>query len=455
MNLSAVSEFLILVALVLLNAFFASAEVAIAQMRKARLKQLIEAGNGTARVLERLVENSTRTLTTLQLGTTCAQLLAAATAIAVFLPGLSIVLQSTGLNPSASEWMGLALIILALVVVILLFGRMVPQTLALRYAEPVALALARPLDWTAALLGPFVWLMVKIFNLIVHPLGGDERDSLTLITEEEIKTIVDAGEEGGVLEEDEKEMIYSIFEFGDTLVREVMVPRIDVIAVEAATPIREALDVIIQAGHSRVPVYQDTIDNIIGLLYAKDLLAYLRDGRTGVRLQDVVRQTYFIPEAKKVDELLEELQKQRTHMAVVVDEYGGIAGLVTIEDILEEIVGEIQDEYDAVEDPLVEAINPNEYIMNARINLDDVSHLLNVTLPTESGDTLGGFIYSQLGKVPAAGEKLQFGDLRLEVLSVSGRRIGKVRVLRELPLHPANATSATSATSKTSQESHP
>jgi len=289
-------------------------------------------------------------------------------------------------------------------------------------------------------------LMVKIFNLIVHPLGGDERDSLTLITEEEIKTIVDAGEEGGVLEEDEKEMIYSIFEFGDTLVREVMVPRIDVIAVEAATPIREALDVIIQAGHSRVPVYQDTIDNIIGLLYAKDLLAYLRDGRTGVRLQDVVRQTYFIPEAKKVDELLEELQKQRTHMAVVVDEYGGIAGLVTIEDILEEIVGEIQDEYDAVEDPLVEAINPDEYIMNARINLDDVSHLLNVTLPAESGDTLGGFIYSQLGKVPAAGEKLQFGDLRLEVLSVSGRRIGKVRVLRELPLRPADATS---------QESHP
>ncbi len=431
MNVSFVGELVILAALLLFNAFFASAEVAIAQMRKARLKQLIEAGHGTARVLERLVENSTRTLTTLQLGTSLAQLLAATTAVAVFLPGLTAALQRMGLSAAYSGWIALALITLGLVSIILIFGRMLPQTLGLHHSEPVALALARPLDGIAILFSPFVWLLVNVFNLIARPLGGDERNTLTLITEEEIKTIVDAGEEGGVLEEDEKEMIYSIFEFGDTLAREVMVPRIDIVAVEAATPIPEALNVVIQAGHSRVPVYQDTTDNIIGLLYAKDLLAYLRDGRTDVALQNIVRPAYFVPEAKKVDELLEELQKQRTHMAVVVDEYGGVAGLVTVEDILEEIVGEIQDEYDAIEEPLLEQIGPDDYMMNARVSLDDVSHLFNITLPIESGDTLGGFIYSQLGKVPAAGEKLRFGDLYMEVESVSGRRIDKVRVRRE------------------------
>jgi magnesium and cobalt exporter, CNNM family len=436
MNVSAIGELVILLALILLNAFFASAEVAIAQMRKARLKQLVEAGSGTARVLERLVENSTRTLTTLQLGATFAQLLAAATAIVVFLPELSAALHRPGLSLTLSQWLGLAVIVLGLAAAIVVLGRLVPQTLALRYAEPLALALARPLDWAAALLSPLVWVLVKLFNIIVKPFGGAARDSLTLITEEEIKTIVDAGEEGGVIEKDEKAMIYSIFEFGDTLVREVMVPRIDVVAVEAATPICDALDVIIQAGHSRVPVYQDTIDNIIGLLYAKDLLAYLRDERADVPLQNVVRPAYFVPEAKKVDELLEELQKQRTHMAIVVDEYGGVAGLVTIEDILEEIVGEIQDEYDAVEEPLVESVSANEYIMNARVNLDDVSQLLDVTLPAESGDTLGGFIYSQLGKVPAAGDKVRFGDLSMEVMSVAARRIGKVRVRREPPASP-------------------
>ncbi len=433
MSISAIGELVILLALILLNAFFASAEVAIAQMRKARLKQLVEAGSGTARVLERLVENSTRTLTTLQLGATFAQLLAAATAIVVFLPELSAALHQAGLGLTLSEWLGLALIVLGLAAAIMVLGRLVPQTVALRYAEPVALALARPLDWTATLLSPLVWVLVKLFNIIAKPFGGAARDSLTLITEEEIKTIVDAGEEGGVIEKDEKAMIYSIFEFGDTLVREVMVPRIDMVAIEAATPICDALDVIIQAGHSRVPVYEDTIDNIIGLLYAKDLLAYLRDNRTDLPLQKVVRPAYFVPEAKKVDELLEELQKQRTHMAVVVDEYGGVAGLVTIEDILEEIVGEIQDEYDAAEEPLVEPVSAGEYIMDARASLDDVSQLLDVTLPAESGDTLGGFIYSQLGRVPAAGDKLRFGDLHLEVMSVAARRIGKVRVRRELP----------------------
>jgi putative hemolysin len=256
-----------------------------------------------------------------------------------------------------------------------------------------------------------------------------------LVTEEEIKTVVDAGEEGGVLEEEEKEMIYSIFELGDTLTREVMVPRIDVVAIDAATPLPQAADLVIQATHSRVPVYQDTIDNVIGVLYAKDLLRVLRVGNLSTSLSQIVRPAYFVPEAKKVDELLEELQKRRVHVAIVVDEYGGVAGLVTIEDILEEIVGEIQDEYDA-EEPMFQQEAEGNYIFNARANLDDVSQLLAVQLPSEDYDTLGGFLYTQFGHVPNAGEQLRFNGLVIEVLTVSGRRIGQVRVRREHPPTP-------------------
>jgi CBS domain containing-hemolysin-like protein len=247
-----------------------------------------------------------------------------------------------------------------------------------------------------------------------------------------LRFLLHASEEEAVIEDEEKEMIASIFEFSDKLVREVMVPRIDVAAVELDTPMLQALDVILRAGHSRIPVYRDSIDNVQGVLYAKDLLKYLRDGRTETPLGKVLRPAYFIPESKKVDELLQELQQRKVHIAVVVDEYGGTAGLVTIEDLLEEIVGEIQDEYDA-EEPTVEAVDTNEYLFDARVPIDEVNKLLGVELPSEGGDTLGGFIYSQLGKVPALGDRIEFENAVIEVLSVSGRRIKQVRATVTTP----------------------
>jgi CBS domain containing-hemolysin-like protein len=255
---------------------------------------------------------------------------------------------------------------------------------------------------------------------------------MPFVTQDEIKAMVDAGEEGGVIEENEKEMIYSIFEFGDTLAREVMVPRIDIVAVDAETPLLQALDVIMKEGHSRIPVYQGTIDNIIGLLYAKDLLVYRKEGKHNVPLTSILRPAYFVPETKKVDDLLRELQARRVHMAIVVDEYGGTAGLVTVEDLLEEIVGEIQDEYDE-EEPTVERVSDTEFIFDAGVNLDDVNDLLRVELPDTGGDTLGGFIYAQLGRVAAVGDEIRVGDLTITVLSVAGRRIRKVRVARTEP----------------------
>lgn len=286
--------------------------------------------------------------------------------------------------------------------------------------------------WLAPLVQVAGWLLAPITTVLRRVGGGavpkGAAPESVFLSEDGLRFLLHVSDEESVIEQDEKELIASIFEFSDKLVREVMVPRIDVTGVSAETPLLGALEVILRAGHSRIPVYGDSIDNIQGVLYAKDLLKYLRDGRTDTPIAKIVRPVYFIPESKKVDELLQELQKRKVHIAIVVDEYGGTAGLVTIEDLLEEIVGEIQDEYDA-EEPTVEAVNSHEFLFDARVPIDEVNKLLEVELPSEGGDTLGGFIYSQLGKVPAMGDRVEFENVTIEVLSVVGRRIKQVRAV--------------------------
>jgi CBS domain containing-hemolysin-like protein len=228
--------------------------------------------------------------------------------------------------------------------------------------------------------------------------------------------------------------------------REVMVPRIDVVAVDEKTTLRQALDVIIQAGHSRIPVYHDSIDNVQGVLYAKDLLLPFRDGRNDAPVTELMRPAYFVPESKRVDDLLQELQQRRVHMAIIVDEYGGTAGVVTIEDLLEEIVGDIQDEYDS-EAPMAQQIGEREYVFDAQIRLDDVSEILDVALPSEESDTLGGFIYSQLGTMPAVGSRVHYEHLTLEVQTVQGRRILQVRAVKSQDDAPVAAVEATAKSS--------
>jgi len=247
--------------------------------------------------------------------------------------------------------------------------------------------------------------------------------------------MVDAGEEEGLIEEEEKAMILSVLDFGDTVAREVMVPRIDIVAVEVSTDFNEALDMIISSGHSRVPVYRETIDDIVGFLYVKDLLKVIHEQKIQP-LDKLARQAYYTPESKKVSELLEELQNRRVHACIVVDEYGGTAGMVTIEDILEEIVGEIQDEYDTEEPDFQALPNGEGYILEAGMAIDDVNELMHVELPTDQSDTLGGFIYDQLGEVPDVGATVHFTGLLFEVLGVSDRRILKVKVTHEQQQEP-------------------
>jgi len=262
-----------------------------------------------------------------------------------------------------------------------------------------------------------------------HP--GKETQST--VTQDELISMLEAGQQEGVLEQDEREMINSIFRLDDTLTREIMVPRIDITALDVNVTFFEAVDNLLSSGHSRIPVFEESIDNIIGLIYAKDLLRAWRENSQTASLRPFLRKVYFVPEAKKVDELLEEMQARQVHMGIVVDEYGGVAGLVTLEDIVEEIVGEIRDEYDEGEELPYQAVADGEFIFLGRVDLDDFNNVMQTDLPRQDAETLSGFIYSQLGRVPENGEQVHVDDMELTVEQVSGRRIRKVRA-RRIPL---------------------
>ncbi|QRN83070.1 HlyC/CorC family transporter [Chloroflexota bacterium] len=278
-----------------------------------------------------------------------------------------------------------------------------------------------------------------LINTIFSPLAGllmgllgENANKVTLasMTEEDLKNWVEVGQPEGSLEKGEREMIYSIFQFGDTLAKDIMVPRIDVLALDINTTLGEARSLFVHAGHSRVPVYKDTVDNVVGLLYAKDLLSVRDDDALISNHRDLLRLAYFVPEAKKVDELLAEMQSRSMHMAIVVDEYGGVAGVVTLEDIVEEIVGEIRDEYDESEELPFEQINADEYVFQGKIDLDIFNEIMGTEIATDNADTIGGYIYGQIGDVPTGGESLEASGVNLIVDEVVGRRINKVRAIK-------------------------
>lgn len=292
-----------------------------------------------------------------------------------------------------------------------------------------------PEEW-AIRLTPLANVLVVFFSpLLALPLRLSKSDvasaNLVTITEDELKHLVNASQMAGEIEKDESEMIQSVFRFDETLVREIMVPRVDMLTLDVNTPLENAADVVLASGYSRVPVYEAQNDQIIGMLYTKDMLKVWREGNGIASLRELLRSAYFIPETKKVDELLDEMQARRIHISIVVDEYGGVSGLVTLEDIVEEIFGEIEDEYDEEEEDPFLQIGPNEYLFNGQILLDDVNQLMNSHLETDDADTLGGFIYTRTGRVPRKGEKLQEQGLVLTVEQLNERRIRKVRVKRD------------------------
>lgn len=411
--------FLLLVAL---NGLLAAAGSALKNSHPARLRQMEEEGISGASSAARVASQATRLIVSLRVGHGALRLFAFVIAIVSFGPivmGLRVAPSLSLIAVIAVSWL-----IIGIVEFIL-------ENLSLRAPMTWALRLAPLVAGVEAVLSPMIWLMLRLGRKIARsPLGRQ----YPLVTEEEILTMVNAGEEGGVIQGEEKTMIYSIFQLGDTLAREVMVPRIDVLAFEDDTPLTEATETLLRTGYSRAPVFDETIDNVVGLIYVKDLLAAWHEGAVERAVADLAREAYFVPEAKKVDELLTEMQAERIQMAIVVDEYGGTAGIVTFEDIVEEIVGEVRDEYDVAEELPFQRIEDGEYVFNGGIDLDDVNQLIGSDLPKDTSETLGGFIYGQLGRVPMPGEEVSAGGLRLVVEQVVGRRIRKVRAIRmEIP----------------------
>ncbi|HPH96190.1 MAG TPA: hemolysin family protein [Anaerolineaceae bacterium] len=320
---------------------------------------------------------------------------------------------------------GLAL--LAGVALVIVVSEFIVEGRVIDHPETAALRLAWLGLWIDVLFTPFSLLLMAVLGQ-PHQSAGNPASALT---EEELRNWVEVGQPEGQLEQGERKMIFSIFQFGDTRAREVMVPRIDIIALDINTPLPEAIEILTHYGHSRVPVYEDTIDDIVGLLYAKDLLLAVRSEKDSLlSLRERLRPAYFIPEAKKVDELLTEMRSRGVHMAIVVDEYGGVAGLVTLEDIVEEIIGEIRDEYDQAEEQPCQQVGDGEYLFLGRASLDDFNEVMGTHFSHDQADTLGGYIYSQVGRVPVGGETLEDEGVLLKVEQVSARRIAKVRALR-------------------------
>jgi putative hemolysin len=427
----------LVIGLILLGGFFAASEIALITVKRHRLHQLVGEGSRAARVAQRLTEDPSRFLATIQIAITFLGFLAAgvgAVSLSDSLAGL-IALVPIDLVRDAADGVSFVLVTLLIALASIIIGELVPKTLALTFADRFALVVARPIGWMDRLLRPIVWLVSSVSNVLVRALGGRDRPQAGYLSTEELKMLVETGSETGGIEEDEKEMIHGVIELGETMVHEVMVPRIGIRAVEASASLEEVLDVIVRAGHSRLPVYEENLDNIVGILYAKDLLPLLK--RNGgpppeIDLRRLARPPVYVPETKAVDELLHEMQVAKRHIAIVVDEYGGTAGLITLEDVVEEIVGEIQDEYDT-EESLVETLDRDgetAFRLDGRVSMDDLRDLFDLPDAEEEDeeayDTVGGLIVHRAGRIPLPGEQIPFRGVTLTVETAEPRRVAKV-----------------------------
>jgi len=393
----------------------AASETAITRTNRARAYKLVDEKRRGAQSLLRIVENVAPYLNVVLLLTLLATI--GGTTLATIL--------ATRHLENWGEWVSTG----GMTLLLFIFAEVTPKTFAVQHTDRVALRVAPLVVGLTGVLGPVANTLIKVANVVMPgrglPLGP-------FITEEEIRAMAEVASEEEVIEEEEKELIHSIFEFGDTLVREVMVPRPDIVAAPVDSSMRAVLDLVLRHGYSRIPVYRGTIDEVEGVVYAKDMLRHLHAGKESVPLQTIMREPFFVPETKKVDELLREMQARRVHIALVTDEYGSLAGLVTIEDLLEELVGEIADEYDR-EEPQMEPVDDHTYRVNGRLSIDEVNELLDVELPHDEWDTVGGLMYELLGAVPTQGETVTFDNLTFTAEKVQGRRIAKVLIKRKPP----------------------
>ncbi len=426
------TQILVLVILIGLNAFFAASEIAFISLNDNKIEKQAKEGNKKAKQIQKMLESPSKFLATIQIGITLAGFLSSAFASDTFAGMLAPNLNN--LIPIGIEaWENISIIIITIILSFftLVFGELVPKRLAMKNYEKIAFGTIGIIRAIAIVTAPFVKFLTLTTNAISKLFGVGENEQ-EIVTEEEIKMMVDQGEENGTIEEEEKELINNVFEFNDITVSEIMTHRTDIFAVDVNMSGEEVLQKIIEddCKHSRIPVYEETIDEIIGILYVKDLIKNVN--KKSFKIKNIMKEAYFVSQSKLINELFRELQKNKKQIAIIVDEYGGTAGLITMEDILEEIVGDIYDEYDDIEEEY-EKIDDNTYILSGSMPIYDVNKLMGVEIPEGDYDTLSGYLQEELGRIPEEEENpiIETKDLIFKIEEYEDRRILKVKVCRK------------------------
>lgn len=430
MDGSSGSSIILIFVLVMVNAFFASAEMAIVSINKTKIGFLADEGNKKAQLLLKLINEPSNFLATIQVGITFAGFFASASAATSISSSFAEVLDKW--NIPYSEDIALVLITILISYITLVLGELLPKRIALQNAERVAMISVKPIVFLSKLARPFVWFLSLSTNILLKLFGVNTSGIEEKVSREEIKSLINLGEEQGAINETERDMIEGIIKFDDVLAKEIMTPRTETFCIELNSNIESNIDNILYQNYSRIPVYEEDIDNIVGILYMKDLFSYIiKKGIKNISIKDIMRKPYLVPETKKIDKLLRELQNSKNYIAILIDEYGGFSGVVTLEDLVEEVVGEIVDEYDDDFNG-IKKIDDKTYILNGLLSISDVNKYLDLEMESESDfiDTIGGLVLEKLGDLPKNGEvsEITLDTLKLKVLALDDKRIDKIQL---------------------------
>lgn len=425
---SIIPQLILVLILTGVNAFFSSAEMAIVSVNKNRIKMLAEEGNKKAKLLEKVMKDQSNFLATIQVGITLAGFFSSASAAT----GISVVVSEklSSFNLPYTKQISLILVTIAISYLTLVLGELVPKRIALQRKEKIALSSVKIIYLTSIIAKPFIKILSISTSLILKLIRFNENGIEDKVSKEEIQALISEGEAEGAIDEDEKDMLNGIFEFNDRLSKEIMTSRKDTYLIDISDNIDEYLDDLVNCPYSRIPVYEDEVDNVIGVLYIKDFFVEARKvGFENVNVRETLHKPYFVPETKRINELFKELQANRNHMAILIDEYGGFSGIVTMEDLIEEVMGDIDDEYD-ISEPEVKKLDNNKYLVKGTINIDDFNEEFDANIEEDDCDTLGGYIITQIGEIPKEDLKFDFtiGNLKLKVIKIMDRRIEDIEV---------------------------
>ena len=413
-------SFLIIIICIIFIALLSSCEVAFISLNRIRLRHLIEKGDINAKIAQKIRDEHDRLFSAVILSGNLFTILATSvgTAVAISLLGKDI---------------GIVVATIAMTILTVIFGELAPKTFAVTHAEKISLTMARPIEIYIKLISPLVTVFNKLSNFIIQLFGGEVKPAPQLLTEEEMKAMIKIGEEEGTIEKEEKEMLHNVFAFGDKKVTEAMVPRTEIVAIPEEGAVADVLSLVEEEGYSRYPVIKETVDNITGVLYVKDIVRKMAKEEVPLNtpIKGFVRDAYYFPESKMVTALLDDMQKNKFQIAIVVDEHGGTAGLITLEDIMEEIVGGLQDEFEAIEaEKEVEVLDERTFVVSGSTGIDEINELVGIDIESEEFHTIGGFLFGLFGHLPKTGEQLRYLDLRFLILEMDGKKIEKIKITK-------------------------